>query len=391
MLDHLARLPFRAGAQIFKEGDVDNCAYIIESGIVGIYVLEKGVERQIGVISKGELLGEIALIDHMPRTATAKAIEDTVLIPIQSKMMDELLDKSDPIVRYVMYVILERFRSSRSPNKYLAATLAARAGIKKHKDDIRGEATQNLTLSHDIAHALSHNEFVMHYQPICELSSGRVAGFEALIRWHHPRDGLMPPMDFLWLAEQTGQIREIGLWTLERACKDWPALKQRTDFETPFISINMSPSQLTGDGFVEDVKSTIHRLRIPPAELKLELLETVIINYPEVAYRSLNQITELGSSIALDDYGTGHSGLESLKRYPISTMKIDRNFVFHMLTSAQDMEIVSSSIKLAHSLGMDVVAEGIETEEVRRELLDRGCNFGQGWLFGRPAALKDIA
>ncbi len=390
MLKHLARLSFSAGAQIFKQGDVGDCAYIVEHGSVGIYVMENGVERQIGVISKGELLGEIALIDRMSRTATAKAIEETVLIPIQSKMMDELLEKSDPIVRYVMYVILERFRSAQKLNKEQPPQLATQSRRAKNKDTCRGEATQNLTLSHDISHALSHNEFELYYQPICELSTGRIAGFEALIRWNHPRDGLMSPLDFLWLAEQTGQIRDVGFWTFERACVDWPVLKQHTDFEVPFISINMSPSQLTGDSFVTEIQSIMKRLSIDPTELKLELLETVIINFPDTAYQLLNKITQLGSSIAMDDFGTGHAGLESLKRYPIKTMKIDRNFINTMLTSATDMEIVRSSIKLAHSLGMDVVAEGIETDEVRRELIALGCNFGQGWHFGRPSSLKNI-
>jgi EAL domain-containing protein (putative c-di-GMP-specific phosphodiesterase class I) len=202
---------------------------------------------------------------------------------------------------------------------------------------------------------------------------------------------MMPPLDFLWLAEQTGQIREVGLWTLARACRDWPVLRKTTNTETPFISVNMSPSQLTGERFVEDVKSILTRYGMSPTELKLELTETVIINNPEIALQLLLQLTELGSTLAIDDFGTGHSSLETLDRYPIGTLKVDRYFTSSMLASAQSREIVSSSIQLAHTLGMDVVAEGIETEAVRNKLLELGCNYGQGWLFGRPAELKDIS
>ncbi len=254
------------------------------------------------------------------------------------------------------------------------------------RNKLRDEATQKMELAHDITRALSNDEFAMYYQPICDLSTGRVVGFEALIRWHHPSKGIISPLDFLWLAERTGQIREIGLWTLERACSDWSVLRQKTEYETPFISVNMSANQLTGDGFVEDVSRIIKHYGMPSQELKLELTETVIVNNPEQALRLLGRLTDLNIRLALDDYGTGYSGLDSLQRYPIATMKIDIAFIRNMLSSAQSHEIVHSSISLAHSLGMDVIAEGIETDEIRGALLGLNCNFGQGWFFGRPAA-----
>lgn len=391
MLEQLGRNVFCAGEHIFEEGDHGDCAYIIEQGCVEVYVMDKGVRQKIGVVSTGEMFGEVALIDHKPRTASAMAVEKTVLIPIQRNLVEGLLERTDPIVRHLLLIALERYRarpSSATQKTAAQANQASQPEIAKRRESLRGEATQKLALAHDITYALTNNEFVLHYQPICELSTGRIAGYEALIRWNHPRNGMVSPLDFLWLAERTGLIHEIGLWTLNRACTDWSALRQRTDYETPFVSINMSPSQLTGDSFVEDYKSVISRHKIPPAELKFELLETVIINDPDVALQLLNRMRELGSSLALDDFGTGHSGLESLQRYPISTMKIDRAFINTMNSSLQSREIVSSSIKLAHSLGMDVVAEGIETDDVRLNLLDLKCNFGQGWHFGRPTALK---
>ena len=388
MLEQLGRNVFCAGEHIFKEGEHGDCAYIVEQGSVEIYVAGTGGEQRIGLINAGGMFGEVALIDHQPRTASARAAEKTILIPIQRNLVEGLLEKTDPIVRHLLLITLERYRARPSTVMQNAAKDTEQVAAARCRESLRGEATQKLSLAHDITNALINNEFILYYQPICELSTGRIAGFEALIRWNHPRNGVVSPLDFLWLAERTGQIHDIGLWTLERACMDWPTLRQRTDHETPFISINMSPSQLTGDSFVEDYKSIIARHEVPPIELKFELLETVIINNPDMAMQLLNRMRDLGSGLALSDFGTGHSGLESLQLYPINTMKISRAFINTMASSLQSMEIVSSFIKLAHSIGMDVVAEGIETDDMRLMLLDLKCNFGQGWHFGMPAALK---
>jgi EAL domain-containing protein (putative c-di-GMP-specific phosphodiesterase class I) len=381
MLKNLHREIYPAGEIIFKEGDLGDGAYIIEEGCVEVSVSSTQRSR----IGKGELFGEIALIDQQPRTATVQAIEHTVLIPIPRLLVKELLEKTDPVVRHLLMTILERYRSTRNQ----PAFDPSRSTVFK-RDATRGIATQQLRLAHDIAEALREKQFEMFYQPICDLSSGRMAGFEALIRWHHPVDGLISPMDFLWVAEQTGQIREIGLWTLEQACLDWPFLRQRLNHHKPFVSVNLSPSQLTGDGFVGEVKAIVSKHQMPASELKLELTETVIINNPELALQLLGKLTESGSTLALDDFGTGHSGLDALHRYPIGTMKIDRAFVSQMLASPHSAKIVQSSIELAHSLKMDVVAEGIENEDERLALLELGCDYGQGWLFGKPASLRRI-
>lgn len=381
MLKNLHREVFPAGEIIFKEGDPGNSAYIIEEGCVEVTVSKTQHSR----INKGELFGEIALIDQQPRTATVRAVENTVLIPIPRQLVQELLEKTDPVVRHLLLTILERYRSTRTQPLFDPSR-----STTFRRDTTRGIATQQLRLAHDLALALREEQFEMYYQPICDLSSGRIAGYEALIRWHHPVEGMVSPLDFLWVAEQTGQIREIGLWTLERASLDWPTLRQRINHHLPFVSVNLSPSQLTGDGFVENVKAIAVRHQMPPAELKLELTETVIINNPDLALQLLSKLTEAGSTLALDDFGTGHSGLEALHRYPIGTMKIDRSFVSQMLSSPHSAKIVHASIELAHSLKMDVVAEGIETEEERLALLELGCDYGQGWLFGKPASLRSI-
>lgn len=389
MFDEFDREIFAGGQLIFKYGDAGDCAYLIEEGVVEVFVTEQGRERSIKLMGKGELFGEVSLIDYQPRTATVRVIEKAVLVPIPRKLVEGLLEKSDPILRHLLLLILERFRDKHggSAESATGAKLTPEQSIRRSA--AKGEATQKISLAHGMSRALSHEEFQLYYQPICELANGRIAGFEALIRWHHPTDGVMQPKDFLWIAEQTGFIREIGLWTLERACRDWPALRKFTDHAAPFVSVNLSAAQLSDERLVEDVQSIIASQGMKPTELKLELTETAMVEHPGIALKIMSRLTELGCCIALDDFGAGHSGLGHLQRYPICTLKIDAAFIEPITKSVQSQEIVRSTLTLAHSLGMNVVAEGIENEEVRVMLHGMQCDFGQGWLFGGPVSLQE--
>lgn len=389
LFDEFDREIFASGQHIFKQGDAGDCAYLIEEGAVEVLVVQQGSEHRIGLIGKDGLFGEMSLIDYQPRTATVRAVERTVLVPIPRKMMEGLLEKSDPVLRHLLLVILERFRSLGDDSALPAPRTIVSPEQTKRRSILKGEATQKLSLAHGMKRALAHEEFQLYYQPICVLADRHVAGFEALIRWHHPTDGVMPPNDFLWIAEQTGLIHEVCLWTLERACRDWTTLKTFTDYKTPFVSVNLSASQLNNEMLVEDVQSIITSQNMNAAELKLELTETVMVEHPENALKIMRRLIELGCSLALDDYGAGHSGLGHLLRYPLDTLKIDSAFIEPILQSAQSMEIVRSSVALAHSLGMKVVAEGVETEGVRTKLLETGCEFGQGWYFGRAVTLQE--
>ncbi|GAB5606132.1 EAL domain-containing protein [Sideroxyarcus sp. TK5] len=386
-LDKLDRKHFGKDQTIFTEGDAGNCAYIIESGEVEIMHSNASGEQRLSLLQAGELFGEVALLDLHPRTASARTTQDSVLIQIERHLVQELLERSDPILRHLLQVILERFRNNPAHDVPHGSSARQTQDNEASRRELQGAATQKLAMAHGITRALNQNEFEMYYQPICDLKDDSVAGFEALIRWHHPTEGMIPPMDFLWLAEQTGQIRQLGLWTLERASRDWARLRGMTQHPQPFVSVNLSARQLTGDNLVEDVKAIIARHKMPPESLKLELTETVMVEQPALAMNILSRLIELGFQLALDDYGTGYSGLDNLQRYPIGTLKLDRAFVAPMLTSKQSLEIVRSSIALAHTLGMSVVAEGIETRETRDALAELGCDYGQGWLFGKPLPL----
>ncbi|MGA8863742.1 MAG: EAL domain-containing protein [Gallionella sp.] len=390
LFDEFDREVFSGGQEIFRSGDAGDCAYLIEEGVVEILVVKQGGEHRIRLIGKGELFGEVSLIDYQPRTATVRAIERTVLVPIPRKLMEQLLEKTDPVLRHLLLVILERFRNRNDGSTLSETSAIVTPEQLKRRNFVKGEATQKLSLAHGMRRALNHDEFQLYYQPICNLADGAVAGFEALIRWHHPVEGILQPDEFLWIAEQTGLIHEIGLWTLDHACRDWARLKEFTDFGSPFVSVNLSPAQLSNMMLAEDVRNTLAEHNMRPSELKLELTETVMVDHPEIASNLMHKLIELGCSLALDDYGAGHSGLRHLQRYPLGTLKIDGAFVEPILISPQSLEIVRSSVALAHSLGMSVVAEGVESEGVRAKLLEMKCDLGQGWYFGRPATLKEL-
>ena len=391
-LAELDRVVFLPGQTIFSKGQTGDCAFLIESGEVEVLVEDAGQYRRVSTLSTGELIGEIALIDHQPRTASVRAIKETTLVQVRRELVEELLTKTDPVIRHLLRVVLERFRATQSS---LTPQLVEQMHIEFQYPEPTGplheSATHALALSQDIAHALVTDQFELFYQPIVQLNDRKVAGFEALIRWNHPQHGMISPLDFLGLAEQTGQIRAIGLWTLKRACRDWKTLRTMTETDMPSVSVNLSANQLTGSLFIEDVKQILGRTEMDPQFLKLELTETIIIGRPKIAEQILRGLLEVGISLALDDFGTGYSGLEHLQRYPIGTLKIDRTFIARVLESQQSREIVRATIRLARSLNIHVVAEGIETEEVARELLELGCEFGQGWHFGRPEPLPSAS
>lgn len=390
LFDEFDREVFSSGQEIFRAGDYGDCAYLIEEGAVEILVIKQGSEHRIRLIGKGELFGEISLIDYEPRTATVRAVDRTVLVPIPRKLMEGLLEKSDPVLRHLLLVILERFRHRNEESAFSDMGAAIPVEQAKRRNIVKGEATQKLSLAHGMKRALKHGEFQLYYQPVCDLADGSIAGFESLIRWHHPVEGPLQPKDFLWIAEQTGLIHEIGLWTLERACRDWQTLKQFAGYGSPFVSVNLSASQLGNEMLVDEVRSIFASQNMNPSEMKLELTETVMIEQPEAASKIMHGLIELGCSIALDDYGAGHSGLRHLQLYPLDTVKIDSTFVEPILNSAQSREIVRSSVALAHSLGMTVIAEGVESEGIRAKLMEMKCDFGQGWYFGRPATLQEL-
>lgn len=382
MLEHLDREVFKAGEYIFRQADEGDCAFLIESGIVEISNPLTGFK--LGLLVEGDLFGEIALIDRHPRTASAMAKVDTVVIRIRRSLVEELLRTTDPVIRHLLQVVLERFRSA------VGNPRQAPDGNSDSADELHASVVHDLTLLQDMAYALKDNQFELHYQPIYALADRKLAGYEALIRWRHPTLGMIPPGQFLGLAEKAGHIRDIGLWTLEQACRDWPALRRLTQVESPFICVNVSGKQLDAAGFAEQAVRIQQHMQMPPGELKLELTETTLIENPTLASELLATLLAAGNTLSLDDYGTGYGSLHYLQRYPIKTLKLDITFVREIARSNVSLKLVMSSIHMARALDLNVVAEGVESADVARILEDLGCTYAQGYLYSKPRPLNEL-
>jgi diguanylate cyclase (GGDEF)-like protein/PAS domain S-box-containing protein len=251
--------------------------------------------------------------------------------------------------------------------------------------DMHGELMSRLKMETDLRHACERAELFVDYQPIVSLESRTLIGFEALVRWRHPEFGLVPPKDFIPVAEETGQILTIGQTVLESACRQAREWQQTYPTAPPlFVSVNLSVKQFNQPGLVENIAELLERFQLPPRCLKLEITESVFSDNIEAAVGLLTQLRETGVQLSIDDFGTGYSSLSYLQRFPIDTLKIDRSFVTQMMENEENLAIVRTIVALAQNLGMDVVAEGVETEDQLKLLRKLECENGQGFLFSTP-------
>lgn len=247
---------------------------------------------------------------------------------------------------------------------------------------------RRLKLIHDLRKAISGHELKLHYQPQLDSASGKVLGVEALARWHHPEEGPISPLEFIGLAENCGLIGPLTDWVLNEAvrqCREWEQNGLVIN-----ISVNVSAHSLMDATFPDKVAGILARWRIPAERLILEVTESVFMLETDHSLRVLDALRDMGLQLSIDDFGTGYSSLAYLKRMPVHELKIDQNFVRDMLTSTSDANIVASTVALAHGLGMKIVAEGVETEEVWRNLQAMGCDVVQGYHFSRPVSPPDL-
>ena len=391
MFEGLERVTYKPGQHIFKEGDAGNCAYLIEDGHVEVTTNRGNKSYKVGVLAAGDLFGEMALIDNRPRTATITALDNTYLVRISRELVEAKLATTDPTIEHLLRLVLKRFRSTH--DRLTGDEEIHQTEADKVQDRAFSETQQNLVahirLASDINDALRRGEFQLHYQPILSIRDKRLVGYEALIRWLHPERGLIPPMDFLNVAEQTDQILPIGIWTLAQACHDYQELS--TPYKNPaepiFISINMSARQLLKAKDTAQFADILHEAGIDPACIKLEVTETVMLEDPDYAKKILSALCAQGFQLSLDDFGTGFSSLSHLQKFPVDYLKIDRSFVSQMLKDDECRQIVKASISLAHAMGMQVVAEGVESKEENDELNAMQCAYGQGYYYSKPLPL----
>ncbi len=278
----------------------------------------------------------------------------------------------------------------------LALTHAKRLGgdqVVAFRPGMRQQRRNDRTgLDSDLRRAVDRGEIRVAYQPIVRLEDRTIAGFEALLRWDHPRFGQVSPQVFIPIAEETGLIVDLGVFALERAAAELAAWQAALDVDPPiFASVNVSSRQLLKHDLLHDLKTVLARTGVAPGSLKLELTESLVMENPEYAAQILNRIRDLGAGLSLDDFGTGYSALSYLQRFPFDTIKIDQSFVRDLAHGKP--VILRSIVKLAQELGMDVVAEGAETESDAIELYQLGCDYAQGFVFSEamtPAAARRL-
>jgi diguanylate cyclase (GGDEF)-like protein len=261
--------------------------------------------------------------------------------------------------------------------------------IELHSPTMRCSTEGRLQLLTDLKQAIKAGTLNLHYQPIVQ-AGGRVTGVEALLRWSHPRHGTVSPADVICLAEDNGLMPDMGAWILNRACSDI-AKSVNTTVAALEVAVNLSTRQLADPNIVETVRKALSRSHLPAERLVLEVTETSVIANPETTSRHLHALKRLGVRLALDDFGTGYSSLVHVRSFPVDIIKIDRSFIAGISTNNEDFAIVASLINLAGAVGLDVVAEGVETPGQAEILRRLGCTYMQGYLWSRAVPVTDLA
>ncbi len=420
---------FKTGQHLFLQGDDGDSAFIIESGTVEVYITKADKKLIIATLVAGDLLGEMAIIDSLPRTASACALEDTTVIVIPRDYVQQKIKLSDPTVRFFLEIIMERYRDMHSRlmhvfeginpteasykdmycttsnvvkhlmHQYLdmqdrilvavnsTSPLTEIKNSRENKDAAKTKRSLNIEKS--LVKALQNNEFRLFYQPIIDLKTRQIKGCEALVRWQHPKRGLLDPFEFISHAENTGIIIPLGYWIAKKACQFQQEIYKKHNHHF-FTNINLSGKQFEDKDLIINLTKIVKSLSSETRLIKFEITESLLMSNPEQICDSLKQLKKCGLKLAIDDFGTGYSSLSYLHQFPFDTLKIDRSFVSTLLQNKKSNEIVKSLIDLAHNLGMNVVAEGIETPFEENIIQQYNAEFGQGYLYSKPVDAENF-
>ena len=356
---------------LFQEGDQGNCAYLVESGRIRIVLNAHGENRVLGEIGPGQYFGEMALISHQPRMASAIACQDSVLTVVTREHLQERLDKSDE------EAVSEGFDQD------------------FHLDSAEVDEQMAITrmrTEQALMEALERDQFRLYFQPIVRLADRVTAGFEALLRWEKPGEGLVRPDLFIPIAEESHLIEELGRWIINEACRCRSELARQ--YQQPLdeqfsVSINLAARQFQDDRLTDTIREALRTHDLNPRSIRMEVTESQIMDDFEHTLKVLEDIRATGCKIAIDDFGTGHSSLAYLSRLPVDTLKIDKAFLEDALSDESSQKIIAGVAALARNLGMTFIAEGGETAEQISLLQSLGVTQVQGYFFSKPFPLSD--
>ena len=373
-----------AGESIFSQGGQGKTAFLIESGEVEISTTKNGRKLVISRLGPGEIFGELALFSDQPRSASAKATCDSELAIITPETLRSAINSADPVLASLIRCNLGRFAWTQ---RYMLQHAAPSHSVLALDSVAASERQTEIEISTGIA----ESQFRNFYQPIFSSETGEIAGFEALLRWYHPTRGLVTPGSFVNVAEQTGQIIELGSFALREALKDLRRFQDRLDnsggkeSSSPlFMSVNLSVRQLLEPREIDRLVEIVRDSGVAPELIKLEITESLLVDDPAHAPLALEHIRSTGVKLAIDDFGTGYSSLSYLHLYPLDTLKIDRSFVQGVRKEPRRMRILRAIVHLARDLGFSVVAEGIETEDELQAIRELECDLLQGFLLSKP-------
>ena len=385
----------KAGEVLFSEGEEGDDAYIVEQGAIEISLDLPAGKKVLATLGKGEIIGEMSLIADAPRSATAIAVEASELLVLKRDRLLKPIEAADPIMRLMIQMIVDRLRDAprwmKEGDSSIPSVSEAR---QKAFDEVRDLALRRIQIEGEMRQAIDVPELELHYQPIIDLKSGILAGYEALMRWTHPERGFVSPGEFIPLAEETGMIIEMGRWALETGLRDHRQMlaalgKSFPDEKPPFVSVNVSGRQLFELAEIDILRRSIEDSGVEPSQIQLEITESLMVPDADHAAVALKQLKETGVLLAIDDFGTGYSSLSYLHRFPFDTLKIDRAFVVNMAKDEASRKLVHAIASMAIDLELDIVAEGIEEQHEFDTLAGFGCHYGQGFFMARPSPISN--
>jgi diguanylate cyclase (GGDEF)-like protein/PAS domain S-box-containing protein len=396
-----------AAAQANKRGcallllDLDHFQSINDSlgHNIGDQLLKSVGERLKGVIGEGVTLARLGgdefavLLENCSQlgqaAVMAQSIIDSMKAPIELDNHRLFISVSIGISLFPGDALSAEQLLRNADSALFKAKGNGRAGYALYTEELTAHAQQRVETAAELRRALEQEELRVYYQPVHDLSSGRMIGVEALVRWQHPQRGLVPPGEFIPIAERTGLISDIDTWVMRQACLQMVQW-QREGKTLDFVAVNVSSRLFVHRDLYQYVAQVLHETQLAPAFLELEVTESAVMEEPEVALEQLHRLRELGLRLAIDDFGTGYSSLLRLKRLPVQKLKIDQGFVAGLPSDEDDMAIVRVIIALARSMGMQIQAEGIEHAEQSQCLLEQQCDLGQGYWYGRPVPAQQV-
>lgn len=380
---------YPAGSHIFREGDAPDAAYVIDQGKVEVYTVHNGQKLILNYLGPGDLLGEMAVIDREPRSASARAVSACTMTEIREDQIQERLQQADSVVRLLLQALLRRYRTGLKAVRDRGIPLPE----PDAEESEHGHVIDKFRLEAELMDAIDNEELSMVFQPIHDLELDRVTGFEALTRWQHPKRGFISPGEFIALAEETSLILPVGHYALTKTSQALAKLIQASGSEQRrqlWASVNVSARQSAVPDFADLVKRELDAVGIATAQFKLEITESLTLDFERVS-GLLERCRTLGIGVALDDFGTGHSNLSRLHTLQFDTVKLDQSFVRQMLNQPRCAELVKAIVQMVKALGADVVAEGVETMDQARFLQSIGCRYLQGYLIGKPQTAEALS